>query len=231
MSSFALKILACISMLFDHTGYLIFNSSSFFNYIGRLAFPIFAFQIAEGYTHTKDLKKYVFRLFLCAIISQIPFMFFTKLIFNKIIINVLFTLLFGLFSIIIYDKYNKYLGVLFAIIFAYFAKVFSFDYGIYGILVILLFYVFKGKPLFMAIAFIIATYLKYVFSIIPFGFNTLFYVFTSFNSISIDFFATSITIIPILLYNGKKGKDIKYFLYLFYPLHLLIISVIYYIVY
>ena len=62
MSSFALKILACISMLFDHTGYLIFNGSSFFNYIGRLAFPIFAFQIAEGYTHTKDLKKYVFRL-------------------------------------------------------------------------------------------------------------------------------------------------------------------------
>ena len=113
MSAFVLKLIAVISMLFDHTGYLIFGKASFFNYIGRLAFPIFAFQIAEGYTHTKNLKKYILRLFVFALISQIPFQIFSKIFFDRFLINVLFTLLFGLMGIIIYDKYNKFLGILF----------------------------------------------------------------------------------------------------------------------
>ena len=58
MSSFVLKIIAIITMFIDHVGYAIFGKFSFFNYIGRIAFPIFAFQISEGYSHTKDLKKY-----------------------------------------------------------------------------------------------------------------------------------------------------------------------------
>lgn len=52
MSSFVLKIIAIISMVFDHGGYVLFKSISPFNYIGRIAFPIFAFQISEGYIHT-----------------------------------------------------------------------------------------------------------------------------------------------------------------------------------
>ena len=62
MSSFVLKIIAVVSMLIDHSSYLIFNEFSFMNYIGRLAFPIFAFLITEGYIHTSNLKKYFFRL-------------------------------------------------------------------------------------------------------------------------------------------------------------------------
>ena len=77
MSSFVLKIIACFTMFIDHVGYLIFNGdSSWFNYVGRLAFPIFAFQISEGYIHTHDVKKYLLRLILFAFISQIPFLLF-----------------------------------------------------------------------------------------------------------------------------------------------------------
>ena len=84
MSAFVLKIIAIITMFIDHIGYIFSNGKiSYFNYIGRLAFPIFAFQISEGYLHTKNLKKYFLRLFLFALISQIPFMLYEKIITDK----------------------------------------------------------------------------------------------------------------------------------------------------
>ena len=77
MSSFVIKIIACITMLLDHIKY---SSPVFENfateYLGRLSFPLFAFLIAEGYTHTKNLKKYYKRLFVFGLLSQIPFMLF-----------------------------------------------------------------------------------------------------------------------------------------------------------
>ena len=73
MSSFVLKIIAIISMFLDHLSYSIYGHFSWLNYLGRLAFPIFAFQITEGYSHTKDLKKYFLRLGIFALISQIPY--------------------------------------------------------------------------------------------------------------------------------------------------------------
>ena len=66
-------MIAIVSMVFDHTGYILFKNFSWMNYIGRLAFPIFAFQLTEGYSYTKNLKKYFLRLFIFAIISQIPY--------------------------------------------------------------------------------------------------------------------------------------------------------------
>ena len=85
MSAFVLKMIAMITMFIDHLGYVVHNGSiSWFNYIGRFAFPIFAFQISEGYIHTKDLKKYFFRLFLLAIISEIPYDVNKAMLVNKI---------------------------------------------------------------------------------------------------------------------------------------------------
>ena len=87
MSGFTLKIIAMISMIFDHTGYLIFNELSPLNYIGRFAFPIFAFEIGQGFTHTKNLKKYFLRLFIFALISQIPFQLFLKVLKSSFSLN------------------------------------------------------------------------------------------------------------------------------------------------
>ena len=63
MSVFVLKLIGIISMLFDHTGYIIYKNFSFMNYIGRFAFPIFAFLITEGFIHTRDVKKYFYDYF------------------------------------------------------------------------------------------------------------------------------------------------------------------------
>ena len=106
MSAFVLKIIACITMFIDHLGYAVFHGeASWFNYIGRLAFPIFAFQISEGFHYTKNVKKYFARLLLFAIFSQIPFMLFLSIFSTNIYkLNVFFTLFLGLFSIYIYDK-------------------------------------------------------------------------------------------------------------------------------
>ena len=109
MTSFTLKLIAIITMFIDHFGYAIMGQFSFFNLFGRLAFPIFAFQISEGFIHTKSVKKYFFRLIIFALISQIPFSLFTYYIVhaNPYTLNVFFTLIFGLTSIYLYDLIIK----------------------------------------------------------------------------------------------------------------------------
>ena len=214
MSSFALKIIAVITMLIDHSGRLIFNRFSFMNYIGRLSFPIFAFLIAEGYIHTKNLKNYFLRLLIFAIISQIPF---TLLFPDKFILNVLFTLALGLLTISVYNKLtNKFLGILFVIFSAILAQILHFDYGWSGIVIIFFFYRFRNKKIFMNLIFVFTEFIYYFYSFIQTN-KTHYLLIIPFCTLSL---------IPINLYNGKKGKNIKYFLYMFYPLHLIALYLI-----
>jgi traX family protein len=225
MSAFVLKIIACITMFIDHLGYAVFHGeASWFNYIGRLAFPIFAFQISEGYIHTKNLKKYFYRLVIFALISQIPFMLFHSIINGSDWgLNVIFTLVFGLLAITIYDKYNKFVGVASTIFLGVIANSLHCDYGIYGVLITFLFYVFSHNKWLLAVSFSIATLIKYGYNIslyLNYGPDVLQYVASFYLPYIVG---TLCAIIPILLYNKKKGPDTKYLLYLFYPLHMLLI--------
>ena len=225
MDAFVLKIIAIVSMVFDHSGYLIFNGdTSYFNYIGRLAFPIFAFQIAEGYIHTKNFKKYAIRLGIFALISQIPFWLFTHYVVGEgFTLNVLFTLLLGLLAIYAYDKSpNKFLGILMSISIGLFAYWIKADYQFYGVAIIVLFYILRNHKYAMAGSFIAATIANYAVktynSVSSFGqYAEIYKVY------GILCASTILSILLILLYNGKKGKDTKHLLYVFYPLHLLLL--------
>lgn len=104
MTSFILKCIAMATMFVDHFGDAYFKNTTLMNLVGRIAFPIFAFQISEGYIHTKNLKKYFLRLFLFAVISQIPFYLFNSIFKPDFTINVFGTLFLGLLSIYVYDK-------------------------------------------------------------------------------------------------------------------------------
>ena len=227
MSAFVLKIIAMITMLCDHTSYLLFGHFSELNYIGRIAFPIFAFQISEGYIHTKNLKRYFIRLFLFAIISQIPFMLFRSIFTSGFALNIFFTLFLGLVTIFVYDKFNKIdcknivihysckvFSIFVVVIAAILAQVLKFDYGAFGIAIIFIFYLFKNKPLLMNIGIILSVIIYYWNGLQNSSLFLTYLVIVIFTCIPLAF---------INLYNHKKGKDMKYFLYLFYPIHLLII--------
>lgn len=227
MNAFVLKIIACFTMFIDHVGYIVFDGhSSWFNYVGRLAFPIFAFQISEGYIYTHDVKKYLLRLILFAFISQIPFLLFHSIINNELGLNVIFTLFLGLVAIIIYDKYNKFVGVFSAIIFGIIAHFLNSDYSFYGVGITFLFYVFNKNKCLLAISFIIATLMQYSYLILVYynyGFEFLKNVFIIYLPY---FICTIFSIIIILCYNKKKGPSTKYFFYLFYPLHMILIYIL-----
>lgn len=225
MSAFILKVIALISMVCDHVSYILLGRLSFFNYIGRISFPIFAFQISEGYIHTNNLKKYFLRLFVFALISQAPFMLFKSVFSDNFSLNIFFTLLFGLFSIVIYDNLDKLktknkffhylyksLGIFATLILCIIADLLNTDYGAFGVFIIFVFFLLKKYKLLMNLVFIICTILHYLKELL---YSPLFetYLLLIIFTLSSLFF--------INLYNGKKGKNSKYFLYVFYPTHLI----------
>lgn len=224
MNSFVLKFIACVCMFCDHFGDAVFGSTTFLNFIGRFAFPIFCFQIVQGYIHTHDVKKYILRLSLFALISQIPFMFFYHVIFDSFAVNVIFTLLFGLLTILIYDKYNKFVGVCSFLLLAIIAQVCHFDYGFLGVFIIFMFYLLRNKKIAMSIVFIFAVIIRYLIPLIKNGIS-ISYLFLG-NKYSLLMYCTCLSLIPILFYNGKKGKDAKYLFYIFYPVHLLVLALL-----
>ena len=121
-----IKIIACITMILDHIRYVVPVTNIFVTrFLGRISFPLFAFLLTEGYVHTKNLKNYYKRLFIFAIISQIPFMLFRKLVVGEWkMLNIMFTLLLGLIAITIFDKEKrKYISIPCVILIIYLGKI------------------------------------------------------------------------------------------------------------
>lgn len=218
MSSFVLKLIGIITMTIDHLGYTIWGGFSYLNYIGRLAFPIFAFGISEGYLHTKSKKNYLLRLLILGIIAQTPYMMFSSTFTSQFHLNIFFTLFLGLLAIIGYNKCNnKWIGLLLVACLGILADTFKFEYGLFGIFMIFIFYIFKEKKLLMNISFVALCLVHYIPLYII---NNFYYAYLLLA------FCTILALIPINLYNGKKGINTKYLLYGFYPVHLVVLYII-----
>lgn len=235
MTAFMLKLIAIITMTLDHTSYLVYGHLSWMNFIGRIAFPIFAFQISEGFIKTHNPQNYAKRLLIFALISQLPYTWFRILFFNDVELNIIFTLILGLASIIIYNTFStpkkdisksialsyKLIGLMCVLIIALCSQKFNFDYGFYGVFIIFLFYVFHNKKLFMNLSVIALTFIFYLPNLIATNFH---------YKVILLFLCSLIPLIFINLYNGKKGKNYKWLFYIFYPVHLLILCLLYYII-
>ena len=226
INSFQLKIVACISMLIDHIGLIFFPNQIAFRIIGRIAFPIFAFLIAEGYVHTKNLKKYLWRIFIFLIISE-PFYIFAFKPYPFENLNIFGTLLFGLIAIYLYDTIkNKKYALAAVILISALGSIFGVDYGFFGVLLIFSFYLYNIKKdfykLFFAQFLLIVIYLFY-----------LGIVYSSFNiPLILSWFLAQFVYLAALFlikyYNGQRGRLVKYLFYAFYPAHIFILSLIYY---
>ena len=219
MSSLTLKIIAVVTMLVDHIGFLFFPEQAIFRIIGRVAFPLFAFLIAEGFLKTKDVKEYLKRLSIFAVISQAPFFFFERLAGEiNLNLNILFTLALGVLALIFLAKvkniFVKVIGVLGFLAIAHFG---GFSYGIYGILSILGSYLFlKNRK-----AGIVTL------SVLPLLENVRLFLM---NIFFLQFFAM-FSLIPIYFYNGKQGPKIsRWLFYWFYPVHMAVLSLIFVII-
>lgn len=204
-------------MLIDHIWMLFFPDVDLYRMIGRISFPLFWWGIVRGYRVTKNKEKYIQRLFLLWVVSQIPF-FYLQAVFDVWIINVVFTLLIGLFSIWLWDieKLSIWWKISGVIWFACFAQYFSFDYGAYGVGMILLFHIFWWKKVTL-FYFTLLTLLFYNIEYQPFQFVYHVQIFSLFSLLFLYYF-------PVLKYDFLFPFWLKYS---FYPLHLMILIGIY----
>ncbi len=223
MNRNVLKIIAIITMLIDHLGLFFFNNNILMRVIGRISYPIFAFFIAEGLRYTKNKSKYVLTLLIFALISQIPY----GLLFNYYKLNVLFTFLLAILLIYLLEnvfKKDVFTNVFRALILIFaiivYAVVFVFldvygvvEYSIFGVLLVIVFYFPKSKLLRLIFASLVLILMTLKMALVAgFSFRNIIQIFSL------------VSILILTFYNNKKGKiNLKYFFYIFYPLHMLII--------
>ena len=173
--------------------------------IGRLSFPLYCFLLTEGFLHTKDIRRYIFRLGFLALLSEVPFDFaISGTFFYPGQQNVYFTLFIGL--IVLYGiqhnerrhgklTFSAYLYIFFGMFAAYFLQS---DYDAFGILLISLCYLLHFERKQLCIFGAICTAWEY---------------------------SAPLAFLPIWFYNGQRGKQLpKWFFYGFYPAHLLLLA-------
>lgn len=201
-----IKIIAFSLMVLDHMGFLFFPEWTFLRVLGRLSLPLFAYEIAQGYTRTKNVKIYIIRIFLLAILSQIPY----YLIFNNGYLNVLFTLGIGLVIILIINSsYKLVVKIIYIFFLIFIVDVLYFEYGIYCLLMIVVFYLFEERYAVLIVAQLLVTL---------FGVNI--YEFPSYQLMAL----LSIPLIMLLRYVDFKIP--KIISYSFYPAHLIIFLIV-----
>ncbi len=234
-TSFSLHVMAMAFMLFDHLWATFMTNQEWMTCIGRVAYPIFAFMIVEGYFHTSNLKAYVKRLFLFALLSEIPFnLVMGSRLFFPIHQNVLFTFLIGIGLIWLNEKACKkeklwisiLTGVGTIVLGTVLGIVTFVDFYNGGVMMILVFYFFRGRKWWCYVGQLAAMYyinwelisgLSYELEL--FG-EPFFFVRQGFALLAL---------IPIWLYRGEQGyhsKGFKYFCYSFYPVHLLVLGIL-----
>lgn len=179
-----LKLIALVTMLIDHIGYMFFEDIRMFRTIGRIAFPIFAYQLAMGFKHTSNRTRYLGRLAIFSVISYIPYIYFDpNLERNPLTFSIMFQLLLGFVMLQLLEwgleAFKSFkvtrnpLGPLVGLVFvaaalsaavapellAILYSQFHFSYGLYGMLLILLFYFFEHHFFSVLIGYIGITFL------------------------------------------------------------------------
>ena len=226
LNSNHLKIIAITAMTIDHITWLLYPGFQtkwyvlLLHIIGRLTAPIMWFFIVEGYNHTRNIKKYLTRLFIFALISHFAYCFafnisfIPKSIFNST--SVLWSLAWAVVLLIILDneKINKYLKILLFILI--FLITFPSDWSCIPVFAIVFMNKykdnFKKKMFYMMLGTFMYFIVYFIFIDKIYGILQLF---------------TCLTIPILYFYNSERGKlNLKYLFYIYYPLHLILIGIL-----
>lgn len=212
LSGSALKIIAVLSMITDHCAYYLLDEGSVayevMRCFGRIAFPVFAFLVAEGFAHTRNRMRYFLSLLLFAVISEVPWYLLNGADGTH---NVMFTLALGVAALAVFERLQKHgaLAIAAILLVALSAEISGLDYGWHGIVEILVFHLFRSKKYCQS-----TRLLQLAFA----------FPFMSHYGIIGALLACFI----IFLYNGTRGiihgKVAKYGFYAIYPVHLIIIK-------
>ena len=215
-----LKIIALIAMTLDHAGKLLWPGCVWMQVVGRLAFPIFAYMVAEGCTYTKNRKKYLGMMAGLAFVCQLVYLVAMGSLYQSVLVS--FTLSILIIYIVDWAKGTGtiWLALALAVVslgLAWFLSVelpivlwrtdYNIDYGFAGILLVVGIYYAKGCVAKLAMATVMLAVLGIAFEGIQwYGLFAL----------------------PLLaLYGGERGKHkLKYLFYIYYPAHLVGICLI-----
>lgn len=204
MTGFQLKLMAMLAMTADHIGAVFFPEIPLLRWIGRLAMPVLCFFIGEGLRHTRSPRRYLLRLTGFALLSELPFdlAFYGGIEWGHQ--NVYFTLALGLLALWAIQSRGME-GWLLALTAALAAELLGCDYGMYGVLLILLLDRFhRARSEQLAAAALL---------------NLAFFGLQTQN--------LSLIALPLLwLYNGKRGRDDRRLFYLYYPAHLCVLGIL-----
>lgn len=217
ISQEGLKVIACVTMLLDHIGATIVPQMGL-RIIGRLAFPIYCFLLAEGISHTKNPQKYALRLLIGALLSEIPFdlLFFGELTLTNQ--SVMVTLLLG-FLMAMWTKKRGKILLPFAVCF-FAAELLGTDYGGIGVALVGLFVVSAEKNNKFLIQLVGMAVLMLLMGSVE--------VSVGIVNVPIQMFAL-LAMIPIYFYSGRKRTNsiwMQRVFYLFYPVHLAVLLLI-----
>ena len=233
MPADVIKVIAIASMFIDHVG-AVFHASlpsdlyMILRMIGRMAFPLFAFLLIEGFFHTRDVKKYLLRLAIFAVISEIPFDFaFFHYVDGWMYWghqNVFVTLTLGLGAVTLLELVRKkftsmdflphlaqmLLQVLIVFLTGTVADMLGGDYGHMGIYLIFVFYYFRDNKIAASLGVLLWLMVYDIYS------QTIMQTYGM------------VALIPILFYDGRKGNVPlpKWFFYGFYPAHILLLALV-----
>ena len=235
MDSATLHVLAMLFMLSDHAWSTLFPSQRWMTAVGRIAFPIFAFMLSEGYFHTHNFKKYLKRMVIFALISEIPFnlMMGGSLIgpFHQ---NVMLTFIIALLGMKAMDQIRSkgklWLSILGCALVVLICFLLGFglfvDYYGTGILMVFIFYFFHGDKWWCYLGQFVLMYWLNVELLGGLCYNVNIF---GHNVEVVEQGLALLALIPIWLYRGKQGyhsKPFQYFCYAFYPAHMLVLVIL-----
>ena len=234
LNSFALHMLAMALMLCDHLWASILSVNAL-TWLGRIAFPLFAYMIAEGYRHTGNFKKYLLRLLICALISEIPFnLFYSGSWIYPFHQNVLWTFLLALVGIHLIEKVRGRGKIWLTLLTAAGVSILGYlvgfvlmlDYYGFGVLTVIGFYLLRGRRWYCLLAQ--AAMLWWINIEMMGGLSVHLEIAGRIFEIPQQGMAI-FAMVPILLYNGKQGphnRTTRHAFYLFYPVHMLILVIL-----